>query len=142
VTSVVLDINVFISGLLIRNGLPGRILDLWRQNLFDVFISEKILARMSQVLNYPKISKALDLDEARALDLINDIRTSCNLVSSEVIADVSSDPEDNTILSCAIHANVQFLVTGDKKHLLPLKKHKGVRIITPRDFVTTVEDKR
>jgi uncharacterized protein len=45
---------------------------------------------------------------------------------------VSGDPADDLILACAIAAEVEVLVSGDRKHLLPVGKRGGVRIITPQ----------
>lgn len=45
---------------------------------------------------------------------------------------VSGDPDDDLILACAIGAGVEVLVSGDRRHLLPLGQHRGVRIVTPQ----------
>jgi uncharacterized protein len=43
---------------------------------------------------------------------------------------VTGDPADDLILACAIQAGVDALVSGDRRHLLPVREHRGVRIIT------------
>jgi uncharacterized protein len=48
---------------------------------------------------------------------------------------VSGDPDDDLILACAIAAKVEVLVSGDRRHLLPLEEHRGVRIITPQTLL-------
>lgn len=45
---------------------------------------------------------------------------------------VSGDPDDDLILACAVEAGVEVLVSGDRRHLLPLGEHRGVRIVTPQ----------
>ena len=45
---------------------------------------------------------------------------------------VSGDPDDDLILACAVRAPVEVLVSGDRRHLLPLGEHRGVRILTPQ----------
>jgi predicted nucleic acid-binding protein len=45
---------------------------------------------------------------------------------------VSGDRDDDLILACAAQAGVDALVSGDRRHLLPLGEHRGVRIITPQ----------
>lgn len=45
---------------------------------------------------------------------------------------VSGDPDDDLILACAVQARVEVLVSGDRKHLLPVGEHRGVRILTPQ----------
>jgi predicted nucleic acid-binding protein len=45
---------------------------------------------------------------------------------------VSGDPDDDLILACATWAQVDVLVSGDRRHLLRVGEHRGVRIITPQ----------
>jgi predicted nucleic acid-binding protein len=45
---------------------------------------------------------------------------------------VTGDPADDLILASAVKANVDVLVSGDRKHLLPVVTHRGVRIVTPQ----------
>ena len=45
---------------------------------------------------------------------------------------LTGDPNDDAILACAVQAKVDVLVTGDRKHLLPLGQHRGVRLLTPQ----------
>lgn len=46
-----------------------------------------------------------------------------------------NDPSDNRILECAITAEADYIVTGDKNHLLPLKRYKNIRILSPSEFL-------
>ena len=45
---------------------------------------------------------------------------------------VTGDAADDLILACATKANVDVLVSGDRRHLLPVKAHREVRILTPQ----------
>ncbi len=45
---------------------------------------------------------------------------------------MTGDPDDDLILACAVQAEVDVLVSGDRRHLLPLRKHRGVRVMTPQ----------
>jgi uncharacterized protein len=48
------------------------------------------------------------------------------------VAAITGDPDDDRILAWAIAARADLLVTGDRKHLLPLREHCGVRLVTPQ----------
>jgi len=48
---------------------------------------------------------------------------------------VKEKDDDNRILECAIEGNVQYLISGDKKHLLPLKEYQGIKILSPAQFI-------
>jgi predicted nucleic acid-binding protein len=45
---------------------------------------------------------------------------------------VTGDRDDDLILACAIEAEVDVLVSGDRRHLLPIGEHQGVRVIAPQ----------
>jgi uncharacterized protein len=64
------------------------------------------------------------------------IRGAADVVTPGIVLDiVKADPDDNAVLECAVWAEVDVVVTGDKAHLLPLKAFRGIDIITPRQFV-------
>jgi predicted nucleic acid-binding protein len=49
------------------------------------------------------------------------------------------DPADNVVLGCAIAAQVDYLVTGDRD-LLDLHPFQGLPILSPRDFESLFTD--
>ena len=38
-------------------------------------------------------------------------------------------------MECAVEAKVDYLVSGDRKHLLSLKNFQGIRILNPDEFL-------
>ena len=47
---------------------------------------------------------------------------------------IASDPDDEMVVECAVGGRADFLVTGDKKHLLPLREVHGVQIVSVNEF--------
>jgi predicted nucleic acid-binding protein len=45
---------------------------------------------------------------------------------------ITGDSADDAILACAVEAGVDVLATGDRKHLLPIGEHGGVKLFTPQ----------
>ena len=45
------------------------------------------------------------------------------------------DPNDEMVLECALAAEADVIVSGDKKHLLLLGKFRGIAIINPSEFL-------
>ncbi len=43
--------------------------------------------------------------------------------------------DDNRILECAIEGRAQYIISGDKKHLLPLKEYQMTKILSPAEFL-------
>jgi uncharacterized protein len=48
---------------------------------------------------------------------------------------LTGDRADDLILACAVDASVDVLVSGDRRHLLPVGEHRGVRVITPQTLL-------
>jgi len=47
---------------------------------------------------------------------------------------VPNDPKDNPVVATAVAGKADYLVTGDRTHLLPLGEYRGVRMVSPRAF--------
>ena len=47
---------------------------------------------------------------------------------------VPDDPKDDPIIATAVAAKADYLVTGDRAHLLPIGQYEGIRIVSPREF--------
>ncbi len=56
------------------------------------------------------------------------------ITPSSRITAVKAKESDNRILECAVDAAADVLVTGDIKHLRPLRTFRGIDILTPAEF--------
>ena len=131
-TRVVLDTNVLISAFL----FPGRVSDkafkLCLSGFAELVTSPAILEELRGVLRRKFRFTAADADAVVAI-----VRGAAEVVEPAIVIDaVKADPADNAILECAVWGHADILVTGDRAHLLPLDPFRGIRIVTPRAFVT------
>lgn len=133
---VVLDSNVFISGLMIPQSIPGRIVAAWRSGQFDLILSEPILSEISRVLSYPKISRRIRWDEEKIARYISLLRFEADIVNIDGIsADVPKDPNDATILATLIASKADCLVSGDDDLLSLSARHP---ILSPSVFIAKI----
>ena len=49
-----------------------------------------------------------------------------------------ADAEPKGILECAETADADFIVTGDKRHILPLRRHGRCAIVSPRELADAI----
>ena len=130
---VVLDTNVIISGLT-YHGNERRVLDLAKDGRFEIVLSPVILNEVERVLARKFQRQAQDI----AHD-VSDLRRIATVIDPAPQADAVPDAHpDNRILDCAAAAEADFLVTGDRRHLLPLGEHRGARILNAADFLDTL----
>jgi len=128
---VACDTNVLISGVLF-NGPPRQVLSLAAQGLFTNYTSPALLREAEKVLLYPKFG----LRPEQALRIVAIFREMFEIViPATSVNTVLADPADNRVLEAAQAAAADFIISGDKKHLLNLKEWKGIRIISPEAFL-------
>ena len=127
---VVIDTNVFISGLNFA-GKPSEILELLIKGNIEVFISPFILSEIERILK-----ERFEWNEGNIHRVLNRIKRQTILVHPKLkVTVIKENDDDNRILECAIEGKVQYLISGDRKHLLPLKEYQGTKIISPSDFL-------
>ena len=137
---VVLDTNVFVSGLLSTQGLPAQVLNAWREGRYLLITSPPIIAEIVEVLQSPRISgkyliRAEDIEE-----LVDLLKTDTIVVPGRafVAGSVPQDPGDEIFLACAEDAKADCIVSGDK-HLLKLHSCKDIPILTIKQFGERLE---
>jgi putative PIN family toxin of toxin-antitoxin system len=132
---VVLDTNVLISALLFKGELT-RMVGLWQRGKMIPVISKETFDELRTVLEYPKFS----LSRAEIKSLIEqEILPFFEVVNvSKHVKGACRDPGDDKFISCALSANADYIVTGDRD-LSDLKKYQSVRIIHASDFIKRVD---
>jgi uncharacterized protein len=131
ISRVVLDTNVLISGLLFKGKL-SRIVELWQKGKIVPIISKETFEELRTVLEYPKFS--FSHVEIKSL-IEHDILPYFEVVNvREHVKGACRDPGDDKFISCALSANADGIVTGDKD-LSDMKKYRSVKIIHASDFI-------
>jgi len=127
---VVIDTNVFVSGLTFK-GQPREVLDLiWRGDI-EACISSFILKELEETLK-----EDFSWDRNQIKQTIEKIKVKTILVQPKNrVSVIKENDADNRILECAIEGEVQYLISGDRKHLLLLKEYRGIKILSPAEFL-------
>jgi putative PIN family toxin of toxin-antitoxin system len=128
---ITLDTNVLISSLIVPDGSADRIIDLIRGKRVELVLSPFILEELTRVLTlkFKLPSKAVRRAVRRTAKLSTIIQPDI------VIESIKQKQDDNRILECAVSGKVDYLITGDKKHILPLGSIRGIPIITITSFL-------
>ena len=132
---IVVDANLFASGLIKPKSNPGKILDLIKKNQMEAILSPDIIKEIKRILLYPKIQK-YHLKTPREIDsYFEDLLIFSWLIEGKGPVDIiKDDPTDNKYLACAHEGEADFIVSGDH-HLLDTKTYKGIEIIKPNVFL-------
>jgi putative PIN family toxin of toxin-antitoxin system len=130
---VVLDTNVFVSGLL--GGTLSEIISHWRDDDFQLIVSEEIALEYQNVLRRPR----LGLDSGDINDVIMFLYRKAEFVSPDTKLEiVLEDESDNRFFEAAAEGGADFIVSGDR-HLLKYNGAMGLKVISPRKFLEIIK---
>ena len=134
---VVFDTNIFVSSLLVREGLPAQVLNAWRERKFLLATSPTFVSEIQSTLNYPRIRRKYNITNKDVSQLITLLAEDALVVPGDIetaSGSVPDDPADEAVLACALDAEADLVVSGDR-HLLDLAEYRGIRILTVREFL-------
>jgi len=131
---VVLDTNVIISGLISPKGPPASILKALKAGQFVLVTSQAINEEILEVMDRPRLRDKYGLAD-HMFDIAFILWEQAEIIRDLPAVKASKDPKDNKFLSAALGGLAHYLVTGDIKDLLSLGEHKGVRIVSPDQFL-------
>jgi putative PIN family toxin of toxin-antitoxin system len=126
----VLDTNIVASATFWR-GKPAHCLEAWALGRFEMAISHPILTEYEEVVarltaRYPTKPQT---------DWLVPIRQAGHLFLPATLPAATADPDDEMFIECAVAARADYLVTGDKGHLLVLQQAAGIPVISASDFL-------
>ncbi|MBI2267845.1 MAG: putative toxin-antitoxin system toxin component, PIN family [Candidatus Blackburnbacteria bacterium] len=130
---VVLDTNIIISAV-VFGGIPRKIIQLQAQKKIKVFISPAIMEELSRVL----VNK-FHYSRERLAELQERLeKSTTSVIPSKQVKAIKGDEVDNRILEAAVEADADYIISGDKKHILPLKKFGRSKIVTPTQLLAAL----
>jgi uncharacterized protein len=136
---LVLDTNVVMSGLLWR-GKPYQLLQAIRRQhpRLQLYSSPVLLEELTDVISRPAFARQLGLIGRSAQEVLADYLEVIELVEPIEIPRIVRDPDDDHVLACALTAQADLIVSGDKD-LLDLHKHQDIPIITAADALQSLD---
>lgn len=131
---VVIDTNIYLSGAAFPENFPGKVLKLAMAKKIEVYCSKFIVDEIKKNL----IVK-FGYSESWANKFIDEILKFVKIIRPKIHLNmISEKDDDNRILEVAKAARAHFLITGDKKHILPLAKINNTKIISAKEFFTKI----
>jgi putative PIN family toxin of toxin-antitoxin system len=139
--SAVVDLNLFVSGIISELGLPRRLIIRVRQDAFVLVLSRQLRDELDEVLRRQKLARYGLTAEGRAafFDVID--ARAVIVRPSPTLPLAVRDRKDEIVLATALGGSADYLVTGDAD-LLTLKDDPRIgslRIVTVREFLEILE---
>ena len=98
-------------------------------------MSPPIIAEIVDVLEAPRISMKYLIRPEDIEELVDLLKTDTIIVPGRAVVRgaVPRDPREEVFLACAVDANADCIVSGDR-HLLDLRNYRGIPILTAKEF--------
>jgi putative PIN family toxin of toxin-antitoxin system len=126
----VFDTNVLFSGVGWK-GKPYECLELARAGKVEGMTCRELIDELAE-----KLQSKLSFTAEQSVETVADLLTFLRVVPiTGQLKAVPADPDDDKVLECAANAGATHIVTGDRRHLLPLGSFQGIPIVTAADFL-------
>ena len=133
---IVFDTNIFISAILF-GGNPRQCLELAKEGKIELLSSKAIILEVAINLR-----KKFLWEDSEVNEILEGLLIFTTIVTPAKKVKVIKYEKDNRILECAWEAKADFIVSGDKKHLLSLAKFEDINIVSAKEFLDLVFDKK
>jgi putative PIN family toxin of toxin-antitoxin system len=139
---VVIDTNIFVSGILVKQGNPNRLLRSWQQAKIALIASPGLIAEVDRTLHRDRIRRKYQVPEEEIQELLASLREAEEGVPQEDVSIASRDIKDDPFLAIALGSGADYLITGDDD-LLILNGNPALgnlQIMRVREFLTLLEE--
>ena len=127
---VVYDTNILLSSIG-WGGNPARCLELARQGSVEGLTCTEILVELEG-----KLPTKLNFSPREITSTLVELRSFLRIVKiNNALKGVTADPDDDKIIECAVVGTATHIVTGDRRHLLPLGSYRNIQIVTAAAFL-------
>lgn len=135
---IVIDSSVWIAGIGSRTGFSSDvILKSYKNHDTEIYISSKILAEVKRnLIEKFKFDDNLTEEAEQIIQNLCDYKIETTDREEQIIKRV--DLKDRHILALCQKTQADYLITFDRRHLLPLKKFGQTQIVEPKDFVKII----
>lgn len=142
----VLDTNLVIRLLITPYGITGRLLTSATNRAFRLVTSELLIEEVITSLQYPRLQKYGPYSRHDLHRIEGVLRRTAVVVPGHYrdLDKVPTDVKDNMVVACALEAGAQYIVTDDRRDLLPLKVircpgFQPVQIVRPTAFLRLLD---
>jgi uncharacterized protein len=137
-TTAVIDTNIFVQYLISPSRSASvRTIEAYFDGRFRIAYSSAMFDELLEVLMLPHIRERHGLTDSEILEYLAALLVDADRVpgSLPVSHRLTRDMTDTKFLSVAVESKADFLVTNDRRHLLPLEQFRQTRIVTPTQFL-------
>ena len=131
---VVFDTNILFSAIGWR-GRPHECVELARSGRIGAVTCQELLDELAE-----KLQTKLGFTDEQITGVLADLLSFLAVVEiSNILHIISADPDDDNVLECAVAGGAGYIISGDRRHILPLGSYQGITILNPADFLSKIK---
>ena len=130
-----LDTNILVSAT-IAKGNEFNLLRLAKTGRYELVLSPHILVEFKSVISRSKFEFTKQQVDGVFLEVIGACRIILPKCRIEIIKE---DPTDNRVLECAVEAEADYIVSGDR-HLIELERYAKIPIIKAKQMLDIINE--
>lgn len=142
---VLLDTIVLVSALINSKSKPAKLLIHWKENKFNLVVSDILLKEFSEVIRHPRIRGKYKITDKEVKELEKIILDKAIFVPTFDKINFCRDSDDNVILETAIVGKANYVVTGDRDirtpELVKYLAQNKIEITTVNKYLNKLEGK-
>ena len=116
---------------MVWGGVPYECIKLAMTDRVEGIICAEIIDEFDE-----KLTTKLEYPQLRTSRIVTRLLGFLRMVKiTNQLGSITTDPDDNKIIECALVGGATHIVTGDKRHLLPLRNYQDIDIVTAADFL-------
>ncbi len=132
---MVVDASVWVSAFMFPASAPDQAVELARRRRVQSLLSDPLIDQVQRAILGPRFGRSA----VAVRVLVAEMRDVSQLVvPTIVLAVIAAKESANRILACAVAGGADLIVTGDRRHLLPLGAYEGIRIVSPAAFLRSL----
>jgi len=134
---IVVDTNVLVSATYWK-GDSYKVIRIANERQMTIMMSREITEEYYKVIKSDEVTEKVEKKNLMAEKIITKVINESVVVEpKDKLFVIKEDPDDDKFLECAVEGDAEYLVSRDK-HLLKLKKYKGIEIIKPEEFLRII----
>jgi len=133
----VLDASVIVAAVATKNPRSASrlIIETAAMGAYELVVTDEIEAEYRDAVERPKVRRATARGFDRLAFVATIVRAAQRVEPAPGVGGITRDPKDDKYIAAALAGRAEFVVTFDRRHLLALREHQGVRFVTPGDFL-------
>ena len=138
----VLDASVILAAVWTKNPHSASrvVIEAAAAGAYEVVVTDEIEAEYREVLTRDKLRRGAPAGAHRIAVTIMEclIGVAARVEPAADVRVVEKDPKDDKYVAAALGGRAGYVVTLDRRHMLALVSHEGVRFVTPGDFLAVL----